>query len=452
MHVNVSMILMLLLSTVSPTQILTICKDNDCSLSTAELHVPCMLDDSICLGLSSSEMPQEGVVNPLAAISSPQFHRVRAHRHFQQAMQWLFEHQHPCNCSEVAIFALEHPKSDGDGFATRLARLVTRIVPHLLEGAVFVIDGGFRGYTDTDHCDSLGLECIYQPVTSCQINGKQRRDPACNPNWSRSSRKPRKHLLQHSPAWWFGILLYFIQRPSANLSKFIQENVQPLPNAPLLRPQFGMERSGTDISTCYISLHIRKGDKNEARPFIDDDYIVRAKQMASLFLKFVMASRYTDTTRKVLVYVATDDKNTAKHILEQQAIGVEGLRFVMINTTETRGIGRPGQSVANYLLRKATTQEKQYRMTLEIAADTLLLSNACGLVGLASSKVTLVAAAAATASGRLLMQPVAVDADREYSIHPAKSSSRAEIQSVLWNIPLAPFLSFPNPYDKKASL
>ncbi|EGD72651.1 hypothetical protein PTSG_04386 [Salpingoeca rosetta] len=487
------------------------CPAEGCTATVRRSRVPCMLDDEVCLG----SVPKKGVVKPRKALSSQSFYRERAQRHFQQALQWLHEHQFSCDCSKSTIFALEHPYGDGDGYATRLGRLATRIVPRLLEGEVFVVSGGFRGYTDTELCGDRGLECVYRPTSSCLPKGAQRTDVPCNSMSSRSAGKPPKHLLKHGHAWWFGVLLYFMQRPNQDLVSFVQEHVKPLPYIPLLQPHHGAITPEDERASCYIGVQIRKGDKNEARPFKDKHYTEQADFMASELLGHGLMTPWRDPLasaaeadgsseqgsaqsetadggdkgseygkdkdkdkdkdsdgskqketqeqehekkaaeqaaekaeeeeeeekEKVLAFLATDDKKTAKRIRKKAVKGWDHLRFVMLNNSDTRGVGRPGQSVANYLLRKYAGAEKQYRMTMEIAADTLILSNACGLVGLASSKITLVAASAATASGRLLTMPVAVDAANEYRVRPVKQPSSSErVAHSLWNAPYPPFL------------
>lgn len=472
------------------------CPADGCGPSLQHTSVPCLMDDMACLGLVGDAVPKKGVVKPRVSRSTKDmFDRAQAQRDFKDAIEWLDKHQFPCDCSKPKLFPVQHPRGDGDGYATRLGRLATRILPHLLDGEVFVVSGGFRGYTDAEACGDRGLECVYKPTSSCLPDGTLRSDVQCSSDGnSKSARRPPMRLVKHGRAWWFGVLLFYMQRPNQDLVDFIHEKVSPLPYVPMLEPDHGITPPENERDKCYLGVQIRKGDKNEARPFKDKDYKENADLMALELLRNNLLdplpppppgkSEAADTDsaantsnsdsdsdsdsdsgeadgkpveestgagderagadsvkEKLLAFVATDDKKTAKRLRKKSDRAKwDHVQFAMLKSGESRGVGRPGLSVANFLLRKQATDDKQYRMTLEIAADTLMLSNSCGLVGLASSKISLVAAYVGTASGRFVTHPVGVDAGNEYRLRPAKPSSDDQAAASLWNLSLPPFL------------
>lgn len=181
------------------------------------------------------------------------------HQDYARAMAWLHRHQHPkkeTDCESDNIVELSHPLSDGDGFATRAARLMGRALPHILSGKVVVLKGGWRGYTSAPMCKGKGYECMFRPFSRCSLEGTLRRDiPNSHKNSfeKKTARKkdidrlmPPKDLLKRGRGWWLGILLNFFLRPNKRVQALVSQRAKEL---------------GITKSDNYVSMHVRKGDK-----------------------------------------------------------------------------------------------------------------------------------------------------------------------------------------------
>lgn len=268
--------------------------------------------------------------------------------YFDKALEWLNKHQtYSSSNTDIKISYVSHPLGDGDGFATRVYRLVNRIVPLLLRGDVVVLEGGFRGYTD----NKLGFISLFKPFSN-EVGVEL-------PEWEKF---PPKDLLQKSYEWWLGVVMYYFLRPNQTLDTYIQ-NIK------------------NELSYEHIGLHLRYGDNNYGR---------------SIDIK-----KYKDLVNEMdeykCMYIATDSSMALNYFLSDQT---SGLKKVFQKNTFSLDMSRPGTSAAEILIRNEK-QEWITRVATEVICDILLLSECSVLIGLKVSQVTNVAKLIGLARGNI---------------------------------------------------
>ena len=206
---------------------------------------------------------------------------------WERALKWVINHQNPPENEVITIVEMSHPISDGDGFATRVKRFVTKIIPVILKGDVVVLRGGFRGYTD-----SRGFESIFQPFFSYGT-GRWERFP---PNDLPADRN-----------FWFSVVAWYFIRPSEEVKRYIDTVRENLPEK-------------------YMGVHLRYGDNHYGRKVPIEEYVSFVKQY------------------DLPVYVASDSS-------EAMAKFGDSVKFHSQGQTKSIDMSRPGQSAANHLIR-----------------------------------------------------------------------------------------------------
>lgn len=269
---------------------------------------------------------------------------------FTLALSWLYAHQHP-NLYEdnMKIVHLSHPLGDGDGFATRVQRLVSRIVPLLLEGHIVILTGGFRGYTH----HQIGFPSLFESFGSVPMNTTTIQPSS----WEQF---PPEHLCNKSFDWWFGVVSYYFLRPTMEISSYIQTIRSKLPDK-------------------YIGVHIRRGDHNYGLSIPIQTYIQTIQSYSF-----------------DVVFLATDNAESiqdCEYIIHKSIIYQPNCKSI--------GVSYPGQSTSNYLITHET-ETWVVDIAKEVLCDILLLSECTILIGLHSSQVTNIARLIGLSMGNIL--------------------------------------------------
>lgn len=269
---------------------------------------------------------------------------------FTLALTWLHNHQHPTLSSPTMnIVYMSHPLGDGDGFATRVQRLVSRIIPLLLEGHIVILTGGFRGYTN----HTIGFSSLFESFGSIPMNTT----PNQPSSWEQF---PPEHLRNKSFDWWFGVVSYYFLRPSIEIVRYIETIRSKLPDK-------------------YIGVHIRRGDHNYGRSIPIQTYIQTIQ-----FYPFDV------------LFLATDNSESI-----QECESIIHKSIIYQPNCKSIGMSYPGQSTSNYLITHET-ETWVIDIAKEVICDILLLSESTILIGLHSSQVTNIARLIGLARGNIL--------------------------------------------------
>lgn len=305
---------------------------------------------------------------------------------YPEAIKWLYNHQHPSLITnEMNIVTLSHPRGDGDGLATRIGRLVGRIVSHILKGDIVILTGGFRGYTHPE----TGFESLFEPFSNikAEIDGTyiipndnfQNNDHFV---WEKST-----PLFSKGEKWWYGVILNYFTRPNTDLQKYIDSK---------------MERLGI-LRLKYIGMHVRRGDNSVGLKYGFEDYYKVLNEEVLPFWK------ENDTNPIPIIYLATDSSEILSRFSDKK---LKSRSFsVAFEKTTSLDMSCPGSSAANTMIRNEKNAEFVMKVAFEVVADIILLSNSCFLVGIMTSQITKIAAAMAHVRGNVVHIPIALDYD-----------------------------------------
>ena len=302
---------------------------------------------------------------------------------FTFGMEWLHRHQHPkVMKSGMRFEEVAHPTSDGDGFATRVSRLILRIYPMILRGDVVILTGGFRGYTHHEQgFGSVFLPFGSKPPSIVEIDededDEEDEEVTGNNNWPRL---PPPQMQKQKKDWWFGLLCaYFLRCNDTMREKVLAAMPSPL-----------SLHAGTALTTMsvptfaqcpkFIGVHLRYGDNLIGNAVPITAYIDAARYAFSAF-------------RLNTVYVATDSSKAFGEFVD----GVKDLPLTVLHQKgEKEGIkgvasvdmSAIGTSAANVLIHAEKYPALVLRATKEVLCDMTMLSYATVLIGLAKSEVT----------------------------------------------------------------
>jgi hypothetical protein len=261
---------------------------------------------------------------------------------FEYATAWLDRHQICAPTVPSASFAdISHPSYDGDGFATRVFRIVHRIVPLILEGKVVRLFGGFRGYTDAEE----GFTSLFKPFCRETEEGGE--------EWEEF---PPKELRQKPTDWWIGVVAFYFLRPLEETEKRTEE----------LEP-----------SEEFVGVHLRYGD--------------------NYFGRQISISRYSELVDSLECknkYVATDSSEALAHFQKLYPDISAQTNALSLD------MSRPGTSAAWFLVRNEK-EKWVLRVAREVLIDILVLSKAKFLIGLSVSKITTLAKLIGNARGNI---------------------------------------------------
>jgi hypothetical protein len=302
---------------------------------------------------------------------------------YQLSIDWLTSHQNPSKITDdMNIAVLFHPRSDGDGMATRIGRLVGRIVPYIMKGVIVILEGGFRGYTHPE----TGFESLFKPFSNIRKDkdGKYfiSDNSVATSEWVQDI---PPSLKDKNKNWWYGVILNYFLRPNESLGKYIQDK---------------MARMSILPNTKYIGLHIRRGDNPVGLEYELGDYLdVLRKQVIPFWKGKQLAPPIPN------IYVATDSSDILKIISFKK---FEDFQLVL-EPTQSLDMSYPGQSAANIMIRNENDVELVMKIAYEVIADIIILSNSAFLVGIMTSQITKIAAAMAGVRGNSVHIPIALD-------------------------------------------
>ncbi len=306
---------------------------------------------------------------------------METHLHYAISIKWLYYHEHPSSITtDMNIVILSHPRGDGDGMATRMGRLVGRIVPHILKGDIVILQGGFRGYTHP----VTGFESLFEPFSNIKKNldGKyiifenqslldwEKNIPASLEKKSKDKK------------WWYGVILNYFMRPNIDLKKYIDDKFSRL-----------------NIPSNYIGMHIRRGDNSVGLKYGFEDYY---KVLTDEIIPFWKKNDITPSSPTV--YLATD----SLEILSRFSDEFDEFRMAF-EKTDSLDMSRPGQSAANIMIRNEKNADFVLKIAYEVMADIMLLSNSVFLVGIMTSQITKIAAAMSHVRENNIHAPIALD-------------------------------------------
>jgi hypothetical protein len=327
---------------------------------------------------------------------------------YTTAMKWLNNHQHPPSLEgNMNIVILSHPRGDGDGLATRIGRLVGRIVPHILKGDIVILEGGFRGYTHPE----IGLESLFEPFSNIK-KGNDGKYTLSNVNNSFVWKK-NTPLFSKGQKWWYGVILNYFMRPNPDLERYID---------------LKMERLNISSDKKYIGLHVRRGDNSIGLKYNFEDYYgILTKEI----IPFWRENKSTPLIPKV--YLATDSSEILTKFSDKKCVDFE----MTFEKTISLDISHPGQSTANIMIRNEKNIKAVQVIGYEVIADIIILSRSVFLMGIMTSQITKVAAAMAHVRGNIIHTPIALDYDLR--IEWVKSNN-----SELYNGDVTPFVRSKN--------
>jgi hypothetical protein len=267
---------------------------------------------------------------------------------FNDALNWLIIHQKYTNenINNRELTYISHPDWDGDGFATRVYRLVNRIIPIILKGNIVILTKGFRGYTN----HIIGFTSLFLPFAEkVEINNE----------WEKL---PPKKLLNKSYDWWFGVIAYYFLRPNETISEYIDEMREELKQ------------------NSYIGLHLRYGD--------------------NLYGNEISLEKYKEIVKKFKtpneMYISTDCSKSLNEIIKY----FSNKKIFYQRNYKSIDMSTIGTSLASILLHNER-EPWIIDISKEVICDILLLSECNILIGLSVSQITNVARLIGIARGNI---------------------------------------------------
>ncbi|CAF3383729.1 unnamed protein product [Rotaria sp. Silwood1] len=169
------------------------------------------------------------------------------------AQQWLYEYQHPVDCTNKK-FARIHSFA-GSGFGSTIHQIVWAFGRALAEDRIAIYET--PGNWLHGNCNLGTPDCVFRPISNCSIpstvdNNRTIRIQANNDHWFEPIHPPV--FQNRSFNWYRSQLLFYLMRYNPETLTHVQRTLAKYFNPP-----------SVDLHRPYIAVYVRRSDKVSGR-------------------------------------------------------------------------------------------------------------------------------------------------------------------------------------------
>ncbi|CAF0892672.1 unnamed protein product [Rotaria sordida] len=276
------------------------------------------------------------------------------------AQQWLYEHQHPIDCTNKK-FAILHSFA-WSGFGSTLHQIVWAFGRALAEDRIAIYET--PGNWLHGNCKLGTPDCFFRPISNCSIPSKVHgnqtiRMPANTHHWFEPTHPP---IFQNqSFNWYRSQLLFYLIRYNPETLAYVQSTVAKYFNPP-----------SVDSHRPYIAVYVRRSDKVRGRE------MSQSYSLQQYFDLFDTDARLAKITK---VYVNSEDQKVFSEF-DQLNKNKQGY-YKLLSIDATRDVTFPTLISMPVEQRSKIILEFLTDLYIEVNADLhvgTLTSNWCRLV------------------------------------------------------------------------
>ncbi|CAF0968117.1 unnamed protein product [Rotaria sordida] len=271
-----------------------------------------------------------------------------------QAQKWLYEHQHPMDCTNKRFAIIEN--FAWSGFGSTVHQIVWAFGTAIADNriAVYQTPGNWLYGT----CDLRTPDCIFLPITNCSILSKvdSNQTIKINANTGHWSKPIHPSIFQNRTFNWYRAqLLFYLMRYKPETLTHVQNTIANYFKPPSI-----------DLHHPYIAVYVRRSDK------------VRNREMSQAYTLKQYFDLFDTDVRRVnisTVYINSEDEQVFDEFFQ---INKEKQGYYkLLNITAERNV------VFASLVHM--TNEQRRKIVLEFLSDLFIEANADLHVGTLSS-------------------------------------------------------------------
>ncbi|UJR10630.1 hypothetical protein I4U23_014827 [Adineta vaga] len=262
-----------------------------------------------------------------------------------QAQKWLYDHQHPVNCTDKQFAIIR--KYAWSGFGSTVHQIVWAFGVALSEGRIAVYD--VPGHWMYGDCNVTNPDCVFLPITNCSLPrvAVHPQVTYINADFGHWAQPVHPPVFQNRTFNWYRAqLLFYLLRLKPETLTHVQKMVTEylkVPSVDSLRP--------------YIAVYVRRSDKVTGREM---SQAYPLKQYFDLFDADVRRANITN------IYLNSEDEQVFNEFIE---INKEKQGYYKLFTIKTK------KNVVYATLTRMSQQERG-KIVLEFLIDLFIEAHA----------------------------------------------------------------------------
>ncbi|CAF1304990.1 unnamed protein product [Rotaria sordida] len=271
-----------------------------------------------------------------------------------QAQKWLYQHQHPMNCTNRKFAIIQN--FAWSGFGATIHQIAWAFGMALAENRIAIYET--PGYWFYGDCSVSTPDCVFLPITNCSIPSK----PYSNQTIHISARMNQWPNPIHPPIfenrtfnWYRAQLLFYLMRYKSETLTYVQNTIAQYFQPPLI-----------DLHHPYIAVYVRRSDKVKYKE------MCQAYTLKQYFDLFDFDVRQVNVTR---VYINSEDEQIFNEFIQINKQKQGYYKLLSVNAT---------RNVVFASFNRMTKQQRG-KIALEFLTDLFIEANADLHVGTLTS-------------------------------------------------------------------